>query len=333
MQFSIVRRGLPDSSNVLDTYWYFACERQRMYFRRLAGHLATTSDPILAQHRFTNAYRVIDRVSQYLITDVIAGAQRTAEDVFFRTLLFKLFNKIETWELIVETVGEPHWGEIQLTHIEAALASAKGHGAAIYSGAYIMPSPPFGAESKAGNHLRLLDFMLKRELHKRWLACTSLRDVYDMLLQVPSLGTFLALQFAIDLGYSDVVPAEESTFVAAGPGARSGIEKCFPGTDRSPEDIIMAVTDAQEHELSRRGLDFLTLWGRPLQPIDCQNLFCEVDKYSRVAHPEASGSGRTKIKQSYRPLGRPVALPTFPVSWKVQSMPAVTVGPAFGLVS
>lgn len=333
MQFSLTRRGLPESSDVFDTYWYFSCERQRMYFRRLAGHLVTTSDPILAQHRFTNAYRVVDRVSQYLITNVIPGSNRTAEDVFFRTLLFKIFNKIETWELIVQTVGEPHWGDVRLAHIEAALASAKAGGAAIYSAAYIMPSPARGGPSKAGNHLRLLEFMLKQELHKRWLECTSLRDVYGMLLQVPSLGTFLALQFAIDLGYSDVMPADESAFVIAGPGARSGIAKCFPGSDRSPEDIIMAVTEAQEREFSRRGLDFLKLWGRPLQPIDCQNLFCEVDKYARVAHPEVAGSGRTKIKQSYRPLGRHVALPTFPVSWKVQSTPAVAVEPAFGLVS
>ena len=44
-----------------------------------------------------------------------------------------------------------------------------------------------------------------------------------------------------------------------------------------------------------------------MQLIDCQNLFCEVDKYARHAHPEVRGiSGRTRIKQSYRP--NPIAI-------------------------
>ena len=30
-------------------------------------------------------------------------------------------------------------------------------------------------------------------------------------------------------------------------------------------------------------VEFRDLWGRPLQLIGCQNLFCEVDKYARVA--------------------------------------------------
>jgi len=48
-------------------------------------------------------------------------------------------------------------------------------------------------------------------------------------------------------------------------------------------------------------LNFKDLWGRPLQFIDCQNLFCEVDKYARIAHPEFSGlTGRVRIKQKFR---------------------------------
>ena len=37
-----------------------------------------TSDPILRRHRFTNCYRAADRVSQFLISQVIyAGAAGT----------------------------------------------------------------------------------------------------------------------------------------------------------------------------------------------------------------------------------------------------------------
>ena len=45
---------------------------------------------------------------------------------------------------------------------------------------------------------------------------------------------------------------------------------------------------------------FKSLFGRKLQLIDCQNLFCETDKYARVAYPEITGkNARKRIKQQY----------------------------------
>jgi hypothetical protein len=45
---------------------------------------------------------------------------------------------------------------------------------------------------------------------------------------------------------------------------------------------------------------------RPLQPIDCQNLFCEIDKYPRVVVPHVAGiTGRTPIKQGFAAADRP----------------------------
>src|SRR2546427_9754394 len=88
-------------SVVYDTFWRFAAERQRIFFARLEGQPAPwTSDPILREHKFTNAYRASDRVSQYLIRHVIYSGRRDLKEVFFRVVLFKLFNKIETWELL-----------------------------------------------------------------------------------------------------------------------------------------------------------------------------------------------------------------------------------------
>lgn len=75
----------------------------------------------------------------------------------------------------------------------------------------------------------------------------------------------------------------------------------------------------QEEEFERLNLNFNSLWGRPLQLIDCQNLFCEVDKYSRLAHPEIIGiSGRTRIKQKYVSTG-PLQTPWFPPKWNINT--------------
>src|SRR5262249_53670025 len=105
----------------------------------------------------------------------------------------------------------------------------------------------------------------------------------------------------IDINYSELTDFSEMDFVMPGPGARDGIKKCFIDTGGLNEpEIIRFMAGRQEQEFERLELRFRDLWGRGLQLIDCQNLFCEVDKYARVAHPDVIGvSGRVRIKQKY----------------------------------
>src|SRR5262249_26233538 len=137
---------------------------------------------------------------------------------------------------------------------------------------------------------------------------------YKTLVRYPGLGRFLAFQYAIDLNYSEMLAFDEGDFVIAGPGAIDGISKCFNDIDqRSVEDVIYWVTERQDHEFQRLGLQFQDLFGRRLQPVDCQNLFCEIGKYARVAHPEVRGvAGRHRIKRRYQPFQRPVPKLSFP---------------------
>ena len=113
-----------------------------------------------------------------------------------------------------------------------------------------------------------------------------------------------------------------------GPGAIDGIRKCFSDTGgMSDADVIRVMAERQEAEFERLGLDFRTLWGRRLQLIDCQNLFCEVDKYARVVHPEASGaSGRTRIKQKFRPHPDPIEY-WYPPKWGINDAVGASARP------
>lgn len=317
---------LAERSCVFDTYWHFAAERLNMYYRRLAGYSSPwTADKILQAHRFTNVYRVTDRVSQYLVREVQYRDDRSqaADEVFFRTLLFKLFNKIETWEALEDELGPIGWQSADFNRIDRALHRLIGGGQRIYSAAYIMPSPAFGGERKHSNHLRLLARMMDDGLPARIAAATSLRSVYEQLLTYSGIGKFLAFQFTIDLNYSSMIDFTETEFVVAGPGAHDGISKCFPGASQTDaERLIMAVTERQGIEFEQRGIVFPGLYGRALQPIDCQNLFCEISKYSRVAHPEVKGiANRQRIKQVYRHASRPIKPPFFPPKWKLAVTP------------
>lgn len=294
-----------------------------MYYRRLEGSAAPwTSDPILAAYRFTNSYRAADRVSQYLIREVIYHPERHQKvvEVFFRIILFKIFNKIETWEALERAHGPLTWATVDLNKLDKTLNELLARGRRIYSAAYIMPAPPFGASRKHTNHLKLIETMMADHLPERVKQSPDLATVFQMMLGYPGLGRFLAFQYSIDLNYSDILDFDEGDFVVAGPGALDGISKCFASTgDLSPEDLIRWVTDCQEEEFASRGIRFPGLFGRRLQPIDCQNLFCEISKYSRVAHPEFVGlANRKRIKQGYKHNERQLLAPFFPPRWGLQ---------------
>ena len=294
------------ASIVYETFWKFAVERQEVFFRKLAGcSFPWTDDPIIANHKFTNTYRASDRVSQFLIRHVIYEGDQSAHEVLFRTVLFKLFNKIETWELLTSKVGPIVYGEYSFEQYDRVLTEALSAKRRIYSAAYIMPTgkSTFGQELKHRNHLMLLERMMDDGLPDRIEQCSSMEQAFETMRAYPMIGDFLAYQYVTDLNYSEVLNFSETEFVSAGPGAKDGISKCFCDlADFSEEDVIRLVTDCQEEEFERLGLKFRSLWGRPLQYIDVQNLFCEVSKYARLKHPEVKGiTNRTRIKQLYRP--------------------------------
>lgn len=309
---------------VYDTYWRFAYERQRIFFARARGaQWPWTTDSVLREYKFTNTYRAADRVSQFLIKEVIYRGDASPDEVFFRTLLFKVFNRIDTWELLGRSLGEISYRDYSFKRYNQVLDAAMSRGERVYSAAYIMPSG--GAKSPGGRkhamHLRLIEKMMKDELPKKIGAAKSMAKAFELLRAYPTIGDFLAYQYVTDINYSPLTSFSEMEFVVPGPGAFSGVHKCFSDLGGLTEaELIKVVTERQQEEFQRLGLKFESLWGRPLQLIDCQNVFCEVDKYARVRHPEFSGaSGRTRIKQRFTAKPLPIAL-WFPPKWGLNEL-------------
>lgn len=312
------------ATEVFDTYWRFAAERQDIFFRRLSNAESPwTDDTVLRTYKFTNVYRASDRVTQYLIREVIYEADQSVNEVFFRILLFKLFNKIETWHLLTRELGTVSCKTYSYKHYDKVLSRALSRGARIYSAAYIMPSGTgaLRCTRKHQAHLRLLELMMKNDLPSRIADARNMSEAFTLLRSYPMIGDFLAYQYITDINYSQITAFSENEFVVPGPGARSGIRKCFKSLGGLTEtQIIQMMADRQVAEFARLGLTFQSLWGRPLHLIDCQNLFCEVDKYARVRHPEVVGSlFRTRIKQKFRPSGSSIEF-WFPPKWGITDL-------------
>lgn len=306
---------------VYDLYWYFACERQNIFWRKLEGKEPPwTEDEILQEYKFCNSYRVNDRVSQYLLKNVIYnGKTYDNDDTIFRIILFKLFNKEQTWELLLENIGDPTLKKFNRKTYSEVLEKAISNGIKIYNDAYIScANKAFGFDRKHDNHLALLQKMfLEDKMQDKILKCKNMKEAFEIIESYPLIGDFMAYQLVTDINYSDVVDWKENEFAVAGPGSLRGINKCFIDKENmSNEDIIKYMYENQDKEFKRLNLNFKRIENRELQLIDCQNIFCELDKYCRQALPELK-SNRKKIKKKYIPKISKIEY-MYPPKWKVE---------------
>ncbi|TDL26366.1 chromo-domain-containing protein [Rickenella mellea] len=324
------------TTEVFDTFWRFAAERKAIDDRRRAGLPPPwTEDPILSSLRFCNTFRVCDRASQYLITNVIETGSQDPSELTFRVILFNIFTNIKTWELLENEIGELTWAAYDQSTYANVLRSAKDDGVSLYTGSYQKPAPKLGHKEAFMNHLEFLEVLMNNGLQKQLAKCKYMADAFDVIAAMPGMGDFNAYQLLLDLSYTSVINFSESDFVVAGLGARSGIEKCFSSTlplaGMLPQ-IIRWMFETQNEHFQRLGLTISGLGPEnlPLQLCDIEHTLCEVDKYARIAHPKARGSGRPKTVagRQYQPpvTEQPMTL-HLPLAWSHPSRKIVRIKP------
>jgi len=306
---------------VFRLFWYFAAERQNVFFKRLRGEPGPwTTDPILQTQKFCNAYRIQDRSSQYLIRSIIYDGEeniRNTEDTFFRILLYKLFNLPETWERLAK-LGKISYRPGILEDIDTILTECVEKNIRTCSPAYMLTGSGSKGKPRHRMYLHLLDQWMSDGVPKKMADAKSMEEVFKIFHSYRLIGPFLAYQFATDVNYSMITDFSEMEFTVPGPGSTRGIRKCFTDIgDYSPEEIIRYVSENQEKWFNKFGFKFQRLGDRPLQLIDCQSLFCEVDKYSRVSSNGTFLKGEGKrMKSKFHPSSKLIDF-TFPPKWKI----------------
>lgn len=288
--------------DVFKLYWYFAAERQQIWQRRLSGAKPPfTDDPILQNNKFCNTYRVLDRVSQDLIKQVSNNPISPVDDAF-RTVFYRFFSKPETFNYVEQQLGEP----LALEHLyngqlEAVLTKLYTSGATLYTNAFILcANNAYGYSRKYQNHVGLFKDMFHNDAFIKTLSSArEIGEVQAALKRFPLIGDFMSFQLAVDLSYLGSTTYSQNKTVIAGPGALRGIAKAFKSTGGlAASEIIMHCWQNQEAYFNYYSLPFPKLGKRRLDPVDCQGLFCELDKYCRQAKPELKSS-RSKIKQKF----------------------------------
>ncbi|TFY74560.1 hypothetical protein EWM64_g9452 [Hericium alpestre] len=185
-------------SPVLDTMFRFMAERHAIHQRRVAGLPEPWSDdPIFQNNPFTNVYRIFDRVSQYILQHVVNEGDQDLHESCFRVILFRFFCRISTWEHLQKRLGPLTWKDFDIEAYEDVLGEQYHKGVSLYGSAYQMPAPALGGATAYSNHLRLLKMMMDADLPGQLAQLEQLSDAYGRINLFPSMGNFLAFQYAL----------------------------------------------------------------------------------------------------------------------------------------
>lgn len=281
---------------------YWALERERIRKNKEAMLSPPwTDDPILQKYRFCNVRRRDDRVSKWLIGNVL-DFYYDFDDlmVFIKwTALCRWVNWPPTLgDLLVGGAGDyVTYDQIDLKAIGKFIDDRCSTGEKAWTGAYMVRAPSkkkypgttkgqFVAETVVGELDNYRATLLSAFSHK------SAEIVWEALVSVPNWGSFMAGQVVADWTYCGLLGEayDLNTWAPQGPGSRRGFNRLLgrPLYQKIDKEEWLEQLQTWRCALEFEGISDVNL-------MDLQNCLCEVDKYLRVK----SGQGRPRSQ--YRP--------------------------------
>lgn len=283
--------------------------------------IALTRDPILAQYRFCNVFRELDRVTQWIRYNI---RRRFADhpDLWFMLAIARTINWPDTLQYLMNRAevkcdfnAWPPEGPAlaNFAFTPEALGDALDHWSAlghkVYTGAYMIraesnPKAEWYSWTKQQYIARIVLGRLweDREEWKRLLSPApassdpepSMQSVWNKFQQPRYIGwgPFMAYQVVVDLRHTrylrDAHDIQE--WAALGPGSRRGLNRLAG----RPVDYSLSQEEGliEMQALHRSQHEWRAPWVPPIDLSDIQNCLCEVDKYLRVK----SGEGKPRAK-------------------------------------
>lgn len=269
-------------------FLYFVWEREVIRVARSNGHPGPwTQDPILLKYKFTNIRRRDDRVSQWIIREIINLNLRDP-DLWFSLLIARLINWPPTLgQLIYEDVipCSPETFDAKL--FVKTIEEFKGKSSKVYSGAYMVyptKMDPGGNKSQAiAKHIigsvienaNSIRFTLNTEYDK------SIERFVTAMTKAFGISTFMAGQVAADLTYAPghLEDAEDiNSYAPIGPGSSRGLNYLL----HRPAFATWKQEQFNVELKKLRGLINSELCIDDLTLHDVQNCMCEFSKYCRT---------------------------------------------------
>lgn len=272
-----------------------ARERHRIAKERGWSAIKAKPDPIISEYRFCNVRRNDDRVTKWILENIVEPFSED-DNLWFYLVIARLFNRPATLRAFTYAQYRSWSPELWRKRLKKLREDN-----VIFNAAYIV--------STNGRAMDKIDYIIDCVLKPLWQArkmiggllrdAKTLNEAHGILMAAQGLGSFMAAQVLADLKYATLPSRWEDfdTFAASGPGSRRGLNRVLGGPvkeARSEEAfrVSLAALRKATNEALRfsPGMKHLT----PLTAQDIQNCLCEFDKYERAR------TGEGKPKQLYK---------------------------------
>lgn len=296
----------------LELLYEYIVQRYTIFKRRESGlnyeDWYEGLQPLFKYYKFTNIFREDDRVSKWLIDNISNNLKFSLEDRFWRSILFRLYNRIDTAEEL-NFLDENLWNRSD----EENLKLLEG----IHHDVYTRAFKTVGLKLQLGKYsenlnvklgpLYFVKYLRNRyydnsiETQIEWHPLNrngkfsydlNAESLYKWFLQFKGIGHFFAYQLFVDITYIRECPVSENCFVIAGPGCQRGLNELVEDwKNYSYEEMLFYLTDNLE-EIFRKEIDpnfsCKELFSNRREYDQCfnvmsmENIFCEFKKYLYV---------------------------------------------------
>ena len=255
-----------------------------------------TDNPILRDFKFTNVRREHDRTTKHLLNLLKENETARYSDKLMNIIMYRLYNKMETIDLI----GWVDWGKFDEEVIRTRLMSAPKD-FVYFTNAFYTTGMRQGMNRQYPDE-EFKPINIPKVLNKyKFKLVTAIKraktpmEVMDAVKQLDGVGDFLGYQMFVDFTYLPEFPWSENEFVVSGPGCVSGLTELF--ADRgglSFDELLFWLRDNcpfSQEELNTLMVD-LPEDDRKMNIMSLENCMCELSKYIRAKE----GTGRPKNK-------------------------------------
>jgi len=289
--------GLPNPL-MLSKLAYFLYERDHIRREREAGAPAPwTEDTILQTYRFCNVRRRDDRVSKWIIDNIITPYEYS-DMLWFMICCARWINWPPT---IKELIEKGVWPTVDFDPIRfgRVIDERTARGEKTWTGAYMITARqiPEGQGKGAFVAERMLNPLLTSDIGKylngQNAEFRTLETIMTKFQNRYGWGTFMSGQAVADMTYCRLLnkASDLYSYAPIGPGSTRGLNRLF---GRKLEGKISQDQFNDELQFIAQSVHLLPLDGPRLTLHDWQNCMCEFDKYIRTEN--SSGRPRSTYK-------------------------------------
>lgn len=269
-------------------FFYWINERHHIYVKRIAGEpWPWTSDPILREYKFTNAFRELDTGTVWLRKN-IREPYANHPELFFNIAMYRLYNYWPTAEEVgyVETYDPD-------TYV-AKMRARRARGEQIFTGAHMLPGVG-GCDKIELIFGRYFKYLWEHRKSLEPNPVDTLENSFYRLKSAPGFGPFIAYEVISDLRWTRYLhtATDIMTWANPGPGAKRGVIRL---TGSSPRKTKVKISNDEliGHMQYLRELSdtMRASWVPRLEMREIEHSLCEFDKYERVRNNEGRPRSR-----------------------------------------